>query len=287
MEFTATVRQGYLNLWIRAKVLPEHKAALEAICRRFIANRLRYEAVEEITGVPWWWIACVHERESSCDFATHLANGDPLDEPTVHVPSGRGPFRSWEDGAIDALQYKGLHHVKDWSLPSALYWFEAYNGWGYVAHGVNSAYVWSFTDQYHGGKYIADRVFSYSAFDTQPGCAAMLNVLLSLIPNLITQVLPPMTTPAPTPNVTIPASASNVVVNPLAQLGLALLSVLGGAFTSHQIDVGGVITAMTGGSFWGGILATVVPLVINHYLTKSSNKATLAALMPQQTAPTA
>ena len=116
----------------------------------------------------------------------------------------------------------------------------------------------------------------------------MLQILLSLIPGLITEVvhnMPAQATPAPT--VTVPATASNVVVNPMVQVGLNLLSSLGAIFASSHVDVGGVITTLSGGSFWGGILAFVVPQLIGHYITKSSNTATIAALSGAQPQPQA
>ena len=152
----------------------------------------------------------------------------------------------------------------------------------YIYKGINSPYVWSFTDQYKIGKFDADSVYSPYLVDPQPGCAAMLQILLSLIPGLITQVIPMTQPAAPAPTVTVPASASNVVVNPLVQVGLNILSSFGAIFASSHVDVGGIITTLAGGSFWGGIAAFVIPQLINHYITKTSNTATLAALAPQQ-----
>src|SRR6266850_995656 len=48
-------------------------------------------------------IAVAHEREASQRWDTQLGQGDPLNQVSVHVPAGRGPFRSGEDGALDAL----------------------------------------------------------------------------------------------------------------------------------------------------------------------------------------
>ena len=190
MQFSETKR-GYENLWSKAKVSPEHASAALGIAQQLISHRSRYEAVAQKTGVPWWWIAIVHKREADCNFATHLANGDPLERKTVHVPAGRGPFATWEDGAIDALRYMGLDKVTDWSLPRALYEFERYNGWGYLGK-TNSPYVWSWTDLYSRGKY--QEVWNGSRYvsvyrsglvDPQPGAAAILKELLSLVPGII------------------------------------------------------------------------------------------------------
>ena len=54
--------------------------------------RYRYQAVAARTGVPWAVIAVIHERESSQDWTGSLAQGDPWNRVSVHVPAGRGPF---------------------------------------------------------------------------------------------------------------------------------------------------------------------------------------------------
>ena len=173
MQLTPSVRTSYANNWAAMKVTPSLIPQLQALTKRFAAYRTRYEQVQQATGVPWYFIAIVHERESDTDFDTYLGNGDPLNRKTKHVPAGRGPFKTWEDGAIDALRYQGLDKWKDWSLEGTLYQFEAYNGWGYVGK-TNSPYVWSWTNLYSHGKYVEDGKYSSSAVDHQPGCAAML-----------------------------------------------------------------------------------------------------------------
>ena len=282
MRFTPTVKLGYTNLWAKAKVLPGYEVALKSICtRKFIANRARYEAVEKLTGVPWWWIAIVHERESGCNFFTHLANGDPLDKPTTHVPAGRGPFDTWEDGAVDALRYMGLDQITDWSLPHALYQFERYNGWGYLGR-CNSPYVWSWTDLYTGGKFISDGVFSASAVDNQPGCAAMLQILLALVPGLLTKVLTPMTqttttttTPVPAPVPTVPSAgitvstATNLATHLLFGVGVALGTF--GLTSAHDLWSGVFSSGVI-----GGLLTSGLAWGISHLSVVGANDNTIS-----------
>src|SRR4051794_27772412 len=76
-----------------------------AVARRLVAanTKSRYQTVAAKIGVPWPVIAVIHERESSQNWAASLAQGDPWNRVSVHVPAGRGPFRSWEDAAVDAL----------------------------------------------------------------------------------------------------------------------------------------------------------------------------------------
>jgi lysozyme family protein len=57
---------------------------------------------------------------------------------------------------------------------------ERYNGLGYAIRGVPSPYVWSGTDQYKSGKYIADHVYDPNAVDKQLGCAGLLLAMIAL-----------------------------------------------------------------------------------------------------------
>jgi lysozyme family protein len=138
--------------------------------------KARYQAVEAKTGVPWFVIAVIHERESSQDWTGSLAQGDPWNRVSVHVPAGRGPFKSWEEAAVDALvncpPYAARN--KDWSIGGLLTIAEQYNGVGYANKGRPSPYIWSGTDQYVSGKYVRDGVYDPSAIDKQLGCAGLL-----------------------------------------------------------------------------------------------------------------
>ena len=49
-------------------------------------------------------IAAIHEREASQSWNKQLAQGDPLNQVSTNVPRGMGPFNTWEEGAIAALQ---------------------------------------------------------------------------------------------------------------------------------------------------------------------------------------
>ena len=129
-------------------------------------------------------IAALHMRELDADFSTHLHNGDPLTGRTYHVPAGRPrtgspPFR-WEESAIDALTMHGFNAIQDWPIERVAYECEKYNGWGYRHHGVPSAYLWSFSNVYHGGKYVADGVWSAGAEDQQCGVMPMISRMMAL-----------------------------------------------------------------------------------------------------------
>lgn len=138
--------------------------------------KARYEIVAAQTDVPWFVIAVIHEREASQSWAANLAQGDPWDKISVHVPKGQGPFASWEAAAVNALTRSPPYaaHWADWSAGGTMTLLESYNGLGYASRGVPSPYLWAGTDQYLAGKYIADGHYDPHAVDHQLGCAGLL-----------------------------------------------------------------------------------------------------------------
>lgn len=172
---------GYRNMWQSMRIT--RAAACEAAARKIMAARAHYVEIEQATGVPWFWIGCAHMRESNNNFAGVLHNGEHIvgtGRKTRLVPAGRGPFRSWEEAAIDAIKLKGLHNIRNWDVARMGYEFERFNGFGYVARGVNSPYVWAGSQHYTRGKYVADGVFSAGHVDTQLGCMPVLKALCNI-----------------------------------------------------------------------------------------------------------
>lgn len=167
--------------WQNCHVPADKGPTFAAVANRLTAPaaKLRYQAVEKTTGVPWWFIAVVHEREASQNWNTQLGQGDSLNKKSTHVPKGRGPFSTWEEGAVDALVNCAPYASKntDWTPGGALTMLEKYNGLGYANKGLPSPYVWAGTDQYVKGKYVADGVFDPNAVDQQLGCAGLLKFM--------------------------------------------------------------------------------------------------------------
>lgn len=168
--------------WQKCHVHSDLEPLLGRVAHRLTDAKSRYQAVESKTGVPWAVIAVIHERESSQSWAASLAQGDPWNRESIHVPRGRGPFSSWEEAAADALVVCPPHAAKwhDWTIGGALCLLEQYNGLGYALHGRPSPYVWASTDQYVSGKYIADGHFDPEAIDHQFGCAALLKSMMQI-----------------------------------------------------------------------------------------------------------
>jgi lysozyme family protein len=220
----AVLRTQNAKRWAAAK--PTRNFA--SVAKHLVAPeaKVHYKAVNSRTGVPWWFIAVVHEREASQSWMGSLAQGDPWNKVSVHVPAGRGPFHSWEEAAVDALVNCQPHAArnKDWSIGAAFTLLEEYNGLGYAMRGRPSPYVWSGTNQYVSGKFIRDGVYSPDTVDAQLGCAGLLLAMMALDPSIdlghaapvtgpvslppVTVIIPPAPTrPAP-PSITNPAKGS-------------------------------------------------------------------------------
>lgn len=160
---------------------PAKQAQIQAHLQKIRPGEMRYRALGEQLGIPWFFIAIVHSLESGCNFTRHLHNGDPLGARTVQVPQGRpangNPPFTWEQSAEDALRMKGLVGQADWGLAAMLFRWEAFNGFGYRMRGLATPYLWSFSNLYTGGLFVADHVFDADARSRQCGAAVLLKHL--------------------------------------------------------------------------------------------------------------
>jgi len=180
----AALRSANAARWAKARLTrgPEfEKFALKAV-----ANNATYKEIEARTGVPWVFVAVTHYRESTQDFSKSLAQGDPWDRVSTHVPAGRGPFKSFADAAVDALVNCAPYAARnqDWSIEGMLTYLERYNGLGYAMRGLPSPYLWSGTDQYQKGKYVADGKFDATVVDKQLGCAGLILAMMQHDPGI-------------------------------------------------------------------------------------------------------
>jgi lysozyme family protein len=181
--------------WQTCQITPSRLAEVHAVSLRLTAPaaKTRYQAVEKATGVPWFIVAVIHEREASQSWNAQLGQGDPLAHASIHVPKGRGPFLfhagdipgndAWHRAAVDALMNcpPQAGHWKDWTVGGSLTILVLYNGTGTEDyHNEPSPYDWGATNIEQRGKYVQDGIFSASVWDVQIGCAAMLKAMMAL-----------------------------------------------------------------------------------------------------------
>lgn len=167
--------------WNNAKIKPVFEIAVNKAVMRYMNTRTRYETVEKMrsNGVPAPILFCLHLRESDNDFTAHPHEGSSLLHRTRYVPKGRLPAPKeppykWEVSAEDAY-YVADRLQGNWiDLIYAFDAMERFNGMGYRKRGILSPYVYSGTQYYDSGKFVADGRFSASAVDKQLGCLAIL-----------------------------------------------------------------------------------------------------------------
>lgn len=177
-----SLKTEYGRMFRKLEIRPQYQQSADWHLAMMRRSRSQYQRVEAATGVPWHFIAATHALEASFNFRAHLHNGDfPLSARTRQVPSGRPsvwlPPSDWESSAKDALGLLGYVGQTDWSLERTLYRLEAYNGLGYRKRGVPTPYLWSFSNHYDRGKFVADGRFSATAKSQQCGAAVMLKLL--------------------------------------------------------------------------------------------------------------
>lgn len=180
IPLTDSLRREYETLFNTCVIRPGKVGDVDRIVESLETSKERYQAVGQPLGIPWGFVAVIHNMEASLSFKKHLHNGDPLTARTVQIPKGRPkigtpPF-TWEDSARDALTMKGLGSQTEWSVAGILYQLERYNGWGYRLYHqhVLSPYLWSFSNHYTSGKYVADGTWSDIAVSKQCGSAVLL-----------------------------------------------------------------------------------------------------------------
>jgi lysozyme family protein len=187
---TATVRKTVTRE--NGKVI-DAAGEIESLVNKIIAGKQRYLNVVAGTKMPWFFVGLIHAMEGSCNFNTHLYNGDPLTARTVNYPPNKprfapanGSVYTFEESAIQSLKDQGFYTLQSWSLPEILYRLEIYNGAGYLLYhtSVPTPYLWSFSNHYTAGKYTADSKWSDTAVSAQPGAATILKRLSEKLPEV-------------------------------------------------------------------------------------------------------
>lgn len=194
---------------LRADRIAAFHATAVRLCEA--SAKARYQGVTDrlveagYQPVPWWFTAIVSEREygGPPHWDKQLGQGDVLDQVSHNEPKGRGPFLThasdvtpghdaWTRCAIDALANCAPHAARwtAWTIGGILTLFEEYNGLGYAARGVPSAYVWSGTDIYVAGKFVRDHVYNAKFVDVQDGCAPILAMMMAIDPSIAKDILP-------------------------------------------------------------------------------------------------
>jgi len=163
-----------------AAVSSRYKSLISQTMGEVKAHWKTIEKLAKSADLPPGLVAGIWYRESSFNEHTYLQNGDPLGRPTTHVPKGiyfgKHQFVEAATAALNDFKWlkKDLNlHYGSTDKGAIATFAEYYNGLGYRSHGRASPYAWAGTNQYHGGMYVADGVFSASTYDQRIGVVAI------------------------------------------------------------------------------------------------------------------
>ena len=190
------LEESYQVLLDTYTLRPEWKNRIKISVERILKNRIIYEDISKALGgnIPWEFIGCLHMLEGNLNLKTHLHNGDPLTHRTSHVPAGRPdrgipPF-TFRESAIDALTMKGYDNPEySWTDAFVCWAGERYNGFGYHNRNRLSPYLWSGSNQYFKGKYVADGIYDPEAVSDQVGLVPMYLELNKLTKEVVVEKL--------------------------------------------------------------------------------------------------
>ena len=176
-EFENPYYAEYLKLFNSMEITQSPEWYLKIINK----NKSYYLKAAEIVKCPWEVIAIIHCLECGGDMSRQILNGEKWNAKTKLVPKNMGPFKSFEESCLVGMELHKKYIPDVWGVGNMLYFFEAWNGFGYRTYrGINSPYLWSFSNHYTSGKYVADGKYDPSAVSKQCGAAVILKALLDL-----------------------------------------------------------------------------------------------------------
>ena len=169
-----------LILWNTMMIPPEHIPEINAAINTITAHKEKYVVAQKKTGIDWKILGAIHYMEANCNFDRQLFNGEYWTEVTKKTPEGVGPWDSWLESTVSFVKTSALG-PKD-NLHETLLKLEAHNGLGYMYLGMNSPYLWNYSNHQERGKFTADGVFDPTLKSKQVGAAVILKLLKYNIP---------------------------------------------------------------------------------------------------------
>jgi hypothetical protein len=201
--------------------------------------------------------------ECGQDWTLNIAQGDPWNKRSVHVPKGRGPFNSWEEAAIDALSIDGTDKVKLWSVERLCYELENTTGSAPAQRASTPRICGATATTTARGKYVADHVWDANAVSGQAGAMPILSRMMALDSSItFGQVPKPPDIPTHEPAPTKPLIKSKSMWASVA----AGITTAGGAFTEALGD-------------WRVWCAIIVVLLLAYVIWERNGKPDIRGLV--------
>lgn len=159
--------------------------AVEAAARSVLRLDDHYKELSRRTGVPAALLGAIDYREDDNDPSRGIGQGDRWDRRSVNVPAGKGPFKSKLEADVFYVNYDHLNdNSAPWTEAYACWKGEAWNGFGYRAHGVRTPYLWGSTNLQQPGRYVRDGKFDSSQMDSQVGIVPVWRRVIELDPSM-------------------------------------------------------------------------------------------------------
>ena len=123
--------RDYSTRWSAMIVRLDRMAATDAVVRRMASREARYRAVTDPLGVPWWWLAAIHELEHSGRFTTSMTAVDPIDVPPRElILNATIQYLQWADSGHALRRCRGQECWRDWRDPGTPYQWGRVSGCG-------------------------------------------------------------------------------------------------------------------------------------------------------------
>lgn len=161
-----------------------HEAQIDRALDRIIKSEVwpDYVKLEELRHVPAMMTGLIHSLECNNHPLGVLHNGEKIvgtGKKTSIVPKGKGPFKTFLESALDAVDELTTFSVPVWSVGWIGFKCERFNGTGYISGAGApdlSPYIWAcsnINDDY--GKYVSDGKYDPKApANGQVGCLTLL-----------------------------------------------------------------------------------------------------------------
>lgn len=160
----ADLEEVYSEMLDLYEICDDWKGRVVQEADALIKNSNRYLVVQQATGVDWELIASLHNLESGGDFAKTIRDGGAIRAAT------------WEADTINALKEQGVtdafknNPVDSQKEEFACWIAEKWNGFAYRKYNYGpTPYLWSGTNFYVKGKYVADGKYDPNAVSKQVG----------------------------------------------------------------------------------------------------------------------
>ena len=75
MPFTESLKKEYENLFNTCAIRTDRMGEIERTVAALLRDKSRYEGVGGDLGIPWFFVAVIHNMEASRSFTRHLTTG--------------------------------------------------------------------------------------------------------------------------------------------------------------------------------------------------------------------